>query len=167
MCLVDMSALLLLTKADVVLRITADCPLLDAAVVDNVAMAVLSDPSCDYASNVIERSYPQGLDVEAIRRGVLERINEVATSAMAREHVTWHIVREAPESFSIRNVRAGDDNSDLRWTVDTQTDLELIRRIYGELDLGETAKTYREVLGHVLADPSLRRANQHIEQRHE
>lgn len=152
-------------RAEIVVRITADCPLIDPQVVDAVVAELLSDPCCDYASNVLDRSYPQGLDVEAVRAATLFEVAEKAISPMAREHVTWHIVREAPTEYSLRSVRAADDHSDLRWTVDTEVDLELIRRIYRELELSHQARGYRQVLEHVLADPDLQSLNQHVIQR--
>ena len=61
----------------------------------------------------------------------------MATSTPAREHVTWFIHSERPELFVARAVRAPFDAADLRWTVDTPEDLELVRRLYAELDLGD------------------------------
>lgn len=153
-------------RADVVVRVTADCPLLDPGVVDDVVGALLSTPGCDYASNVLERTHPRGLDVEAVRMDVLERVATTATSPQAREHVTWHIVREDPSSFSMASVHEDDDNADLRWTVDTEDDLELVRQIYAGLQLGEQHKGYREVLSWVRARPSLQRLNGHVLQKH-
>ena len=148
--------------ADIVVRVTADCPLIDPQVVDRVVGELLADESCDYASNVIERSYPQGLDVEALRADVLERVAATAVSKQAREHVTWHIIREAPESFRLRSVTAFDDHSTLRWTVDTAVDLELVRRIYSEVSLTELPSGYRHILAHVLANPELQTFNKQI-----
>ena len=153
-------------SADVVVRITADCPLIDSDVIDAVVAALLEDEKTDYASNVIDRSYPQGLDVEALRRDVLERVASTATSQMAREHVTWHFLSEEPYAFHSRSVREHDDHSDLRWTVDTPADLELVRRIYIELELSKSDAGYREILEHVLQSDQLRDINSHVEQRH-
>lgn len=152
--------------ADVVVRITADCPLLDPGVVDAVVGEVLADPACDYASNVLERSYPQGLDVEALRADTLARVARDARSPMAREHVTWHIVSENPGGFALRSVVDGERHDDLRWTVDTAEDLEMVRRVYEELDLAGRPRGYREILAHVLARPELSRINAHVRQKH-
>ena len=115
-------------RADVVVRVTSDCPLIDPEQTDAVIEALSSE--VDYAANVLERRLPRGLDTEALWRDVLERCDRMATSTPAREHVTWHIHTEHPERFVLRSVRAPFDAADLRWTVDTPEDLALVRRVY-------------------------------------
>ena len=117
-------------RADVVVRITGDCPLLDPAVVDRVVDALLAAPEpCDYASNVIARSYPKGLDAEALWMDVLRRIDRIATSQSAREHVTWFAYGERPDLFVLRSVEVDEDHADLNWSVDTQEDLDRVREL--------------------------------------
>jgi len=140
-------------RADVVVRSTADCPLIDPGTVDRVVGSLT--PQWDYASNVVERSFPAGLDVEALHLDTLVRTDRLATSAAAREHVTWFILREHPELYRIRSVVDEENNSDLRWTVDEEADLELVRRIYGALDLARVIRPYSEVIAYVRADASL------------
>ena len=149
-------------RADTIVRVTADCPLLDAAVVDLVVSA-LGD-AVDYASNTHERSYPRGLDVEALHRDTLERLARLATSAAAREHVTAFVM-ESPELFRIAQLRAEHDDSDLRWTVDTADDLAMMRTLYAELDLAAAMRPYREVVAAVRARPELAAANAHVVQK--
>ncbi|MCX5742129.1 MAG: glycosyltransferase family protein [Proteobacteria bacterium] len=115
-----------MAKADVVVRVTSDCPLLDPHVVD--AVVALLDRPTDYASNTHVRSFPRGLDVEALHRDVLERIDRLATSPAAREHVTAFILEE-PARFVVRQLVADRDDSDLRWTVDTDDDLAVVRAL--------------------------------------
>ena len=103
--------------AEVVVRVTADCPLLDPEVIDRVVAALA--PGIDYASNVLERSFPRGLDVEAFRATALARMDQLARSTAAREHVTIGVRLEHPDLFTTANVRSPTDDSDLRWTVDT------------------------------------------------
>lgn len=114
------------TNADVVIRITADCPLIDSDVID---MVVAELGNADYCSNVVRRSYPRGLDVEAFHRDVLMRVARMAFSPQAREHVTLYIYEEHPELFRIRHVIDGVDNSDLNFCLDTEADLHYLRRI--------------------------------------
>jgi len=139
--------------AGVVVRITADCPLIDPDVVDRVVRAL--DREADYASNVVERTFPQGLDCEALHRDVLERVGRLATSPAAREHVTWLIYAERAELFVRRDVRDAQDNSDLSWTVDRPEELELVRRLYERLDLAERPLTHTEIVERVRAQPDL------------
>jgi spore coat polysaccharide biosynthesis protein SpsF len=147
-------------RADIVIRITADCPMIDAEITDQVIKELIDHTgSCEYACNILERTYPRGLDVEALTRDALERCHREATSAEDREHVTLFIRRDLIGLFACRSIRDYQDNSDLRWTVDTQTDLELIRRIYRDLDLARTYRPYRQILDYVRAHPDLATAN--------
>jgi spore coat polysaccharide biosynthesis protein SpsF len=148
--------------ADVIVRLTADCPLLDAAVIDQVVGAL--GAAVDYASNTHDRTFPRGLDVEALHRDTLERIARLGTSQAAREHVTAFVM-EAPALFRIAQVRAERDDSDLRWTVDTPDDLAMVRALYRELDLASVARPYRDVVAAVRARPELAHANAHVVQK--
>jgi spore coat polysaccharide biosynthesis protein SpsF (cytidylyltransferase family) len=139
--------------ADVVIRVTGDCPLLDASVVDRVAAAL--EPGVDYASNVLVRTFPVGLDVEAVTRESLERVARTAHSEAAREHVTWHIRAERPDAFVRRSVEDPCDNSDLRWTLDTPEDLVRLRRIVEQLDLVRRPLPYLDVVAALRARPEL------------
>jgi spore coat polysaccharide biosynthesis protein SpsF len=151
------------SRADAIVRVTADCPLLDAGVVDSVIGALID--AVDYASNTHERTYPRGLDVEALHRDTLERIARLGTSPAAREHVTAFVM-EAPELFRIAQLRADRDDSDLRWTVDTPDDLATVRALYAELALDRvgTPPPYRELVAAVRANPSLAAGNAHVVQ---
>jgi spore coat polysaccharide biosynthesis protein SpsF len=115
--------------ADKVVRVTADCPLHDPAVIDRVVGAL--EPGDDYASNMIDRTYPHGLDTEVLWRDTLERVGRMGTSADAREHVTWFLRFERPELFVLRSVTQDDsrNDADLRWTVDLPEDVERVRRL--------------------------------------
>jgi len=135
--------------AGVVVRITADCPLIDPGVVDRVVGAL--DREADYASNVVVRTFPQGLDCEALHRDTLERVGRLATSAAAREHVTWLIYAERPELFVRRDVTDPEDNSDLRWTVDRPEDLDRVRALYDRFGLAERPLPYAELIAGVRA----------------
>jgi len=153
-------------QAGLIVRVTSDCPLIDPEVTDRVIAALEERAAeCDYAANVIRRTFPQGLDTEAFFIDTLERVHRMAASRPAREHVTLFIYRERPDLFAVHSVVDGEDHSDIRWTVDTAEDLALVRRVYEELELGERDLTYRDILGHVLASPDLVDMNRHIVQR--
>ena len=147
-------------KADVVVRVTADCPLIDPEESDRVIEALVAQRErCDYASNVVRRTYPQGLDTEVMHADTLERLDRLAQSSPAREHVTYFIFNERPELFAIQSVTDIENNSDLRWTVDVSQDLEMVRRLYEELNLGERVVGYRELLAYVRAHPAIAAVN--------
>ena len=153
-----------LARADVVVRITADCPLIDPEVTDRVLVELtVHARDCDYASNVLERTYPRGLDVEAFFIDTLLRMERLSRTAAAREHVTLAARSERPELFLRRSVRDDVDNSDLRWTVDVVADLELIRTLHAEFDLGSAALGYRALVRHVRANPELMLMNAAVE----
>jgi spore coat polysaccharide biosynthesis protein SpsF len=142
------------TRADIVVRVTADCPLIDADVLDRVVGALSAQSGeCDYASNVLVRSYPRGLDVEALWRDTLLRMDRLARSNASREHVTTFARWERPDLFLMRNVTDWQDNSDLRWTVDTAADLSYLRRLWECFDLEDMP--YRELLSRIRARPDL------------
>ncbi|MFN0181420.1 MAG: cytidylyltransferase domain-containing protein [Gemmatimonadales bacterium] len=141
--------------AEVVVRLTADCPLLDPATIDKVIAALGDGGSADYAANVLDRSFPRGLDVEAFSIEALLRMDRLGRSAAAREHVTLGPRLEHPAAFRTRNVRAAQDDSDLRWTVDTGPDLEQIRTMYRELDLAGTIRPYLDVVRWCRDHPTL------------
>lgn len=152
------------SSADVVVRITADCPLIDAGVVDTVVDA-LESGECDYASNVIQRTYPRGLDVEALFRDALERVDRLGRSRQAREHVTWFVLHERPDLFVSRSITDLEDHSALRWTVDTAEDLAFVRRLYDELGLNTRTVPYADTLHYVLAHPDLSAINAAVQQK--
>lgn len=143
--------------AEVIVRATADCPLLDPAVIDRIVAALADD--VDYSSNTHERTYPRGLDVEAVHRNTLERIARLATSRAAREHVTSFVL-EQPALFRVHQVRAERDDSDLRWTVDTAEDLAVVREL---VELTGDAP-YEQRVAAVRARPLLA-SNAHVAQK--
>ena len=113
--------------ADAVIRLTADCPLTDPALVQHVADA-WHDAGADYASNTLVRTFPDGLDVEVVAADALRAAATEATDPFEREHVTPFVYRR-PDRFRLADVRHPTDLSHLRWTVDTADDLDRVRRL--------------------------------------
>ncbi len=150
-------------RADVVVRVTSDCPLIDPEQTDAVIEALSSD--VDYASNGLEPGLPRGLDTEALWRDTLDRTDRMASSKPAREHVTWHIHSEHPERYVLRSVRPPFDASDLRWTVDTAEDLALVRRLYDELGLAERHLAAGELIAWVREHPEVAAINAAVQQK--
>jgi spore coat polysaccharide biosynthesis protein SpsF len=118
-------------EADVVVRITSDCPLIDPEVTDQTIQEFLAQRP-DYASNVMVRTYPRGLDTEVVTAQALRQAWSEADQAYQRAHVTPYIY-EHPEKFKLLSVTGEQDYSQHRWTVDTPEDLELMRVIYQRL----------------------------------
>jgi spore coat polysaccharide biosynthesis protein SpsF len=148
--------------AEVVVRITSDCPLIDADVIDATVDAFLA-ADVDYASNTLEPpTYPRGLDVEVIERTALERAGREDTDPAWREHATPYLYRH-PELFRLLRVPADDDHSDVRWTLDTPEDYVLIARIYEALARDDF--TWREALAVVEANPAWASINSGVVQK--
>lgn len=118
-------------QPETVVRLTADCPLISPQVIDQV-VARFNQGDCDYASNTMTPTYPDGLDVEVVKASVLQEIYETSTDKNEREHVTLGVYRQ-PDKYRIVNVSGEGDLSHLRWTVDTPEDYAFVKAIYGEL----------------------------------
>lgn len=119
--------------AELVVRVTSDCPLADPDVVD---LHVERMRSCwsrtDFVTNMLVQSFPLGLAVEAMPMDTLERMGRLSTTAFLREHVTT-LAYEEPSLFRIESVFDDADRSGLRWTVDYPEDFEFVRAVYREL----------------------------------
>jgi spore coat polysaccharide biosynthesis protein SpsF len=111
----------------VVVRVTADCPLADPALVDCVVNAHTRH-GASYTSNTLVRTFPDGLDVEVVDARALGAAVQEATDPVEREHVTPFVYRR-PERFALRAVRGSALLGHLRWTVDTREDLDVVRAI--------------------------------------
>lgn len=117
--------------ADVVIRITADCPLVCPDVIQEVAACWL--PHLDYCSNVLERTWPRGLDVELMSRSALERLLVDTDYGPDHEHVTLSFRRDS-ELWRTTSVVHTEDHSDLNWSVDLPQDLERVSELYERVD---------------------------------
>jgi spore coat polysaccharide biosynthesis protein SpsF len=149
------------SDADAVVRVTADCPLLSPAVSSGVVAAFVAD-EVDYASNTLERTYPQGLDTEVMAATTLRAAADEAVAPEEREHVTPFIWRR-PERFRLRSVRGTPDRSALRWTVDEADDLAFARAVYAEL--GPRSFDVAEVLELLERRPEIGRLNAGVAQK--
>lgn len=149
-------------EARVVVRVTADCPLIDPEIIDQVVTVFLEDEA-DYASNTLTRSYPRGLDVEVFSTAALERAWGEADQQHQREHVTPYFYQN-PKLFKLKAVAHAEDLSHLRWTVDRQEDLELVREIYSRLP-ADYVVSWQEIVALIYREPDLLTINRHIQQK--
>ena len=129
---------------DIIVRITADCPLIDPYLVDRVIDFYIKS-NCDYASNTVEPTYPDGLDVEVFSFRALKRAWEHACLSSEREHVTPYI-RNNSEFFKIGSFKNDIDLSHYRWTLDEIEDYQFINIIYENLYNENRVFTTEEVL---------------------
>jgi len=174
------------SKADVVVRITADCPVIDPELIDNVVNTLLED-DYDFVCNRLPppwtRTYPIGLDVEACTFKVLKKAWKEAKEPQHREHAMPYFYEgvqfelkvkgrksdlgrstfDLEQGVSSRGFRIAllhhtTDFGDYRWTVDTPEDLEFMREVYSRFD-GRDEFTWKEVLDLVHDHPELAKIN--------
>jgi spore coat polysaccharide biosynthesis protein SpsF len=131
-------------QATHVVRLTADCPLADPEIIDQVIDKHIEDNN-DYTSNTLERTFPDGLDVEVVRRTCLEVAAREATLPGEREHVTRYLYNN-PDRFRLGCITSDVDRGMLRWTVDEPADLEFVRSVYGALYPVNPGFTTQDVL---------------------
>jgi spore coat polysaccharide biosynthesis protein SpsF len=138
-------------SASVILRITADCPLLDPEVCGAV-LSLRAREGADYASNGLQCSFPKGLDCEAFTAAALAQAAVKASSAYDREHVTPWLIR-APHIKRI-NLFSGDSRlARLRWTLDYPEDLAFLRAVFTKLP--PHAHRMSDVLAVIERDPAI------------
>ncbi len=170
-------------QADVIVRITADCPVIDPEVIDQTVRLVTENSAFDFSCNRLPppfgRSFPIGLDVEVCTFAALEHAWQESTETFHREHVMPFLYEKAifennlqsaiPNSYFVlhgtsqRNFRIAQlhhqpDYGSLRWTVDTPEDLAFIREIFARLD-GKPDFTWYDVLSIVQKEPELAEIN--------
>jgi spore coat polysaccharide biosynthesis protein SpsF len=162
-------------KADVVVRITGDCPVIDPALIDECVETLLEksfDFTCNRLPPPFTRTYPIGLDTEVCTFLALEQAWNEATAAFHREHVMPYLYEgvvlkavndQLSEGFSLRHFKVAQlhhkpDYGKMRWTVDTSEDLEFMRQVYKRFD-GQDDFTWQEVLTLVQSEPELAAIN--------
>lgn len=152
-------------KADVIVRITSDCPIIDPLVVDKTIKYFLDHQSSyDYISNTIERTYPRGLDTEVFSFEALKRAYLEASLERDREHVTAYFYTN-PDRFRIGSIKNGVDHSKYRWTVDTEQDFKLIKLLINHLYNKNPKFTMEDALNLMEQNPTWYDINKHIEQK--
>ncbi|MGD0611152.1 MAG: glycosyltransferase family protein [Anaerolineales bacterium] len=168
--------------ATVVVRITADDPVIDPQLVD-LTVSEFQQSAADFAANRLpppwHRTYPNGLDVEVCSWAALERAWREAREPFQREHVmpffyeglpiesthvTKSITAVSPRGFRLRLVNHDPDYGDLRWAVDTPEDLDLIRRIYAAFGNRDDF-TWEQVLALFKSQPELVKINAAVKQK--
>lgn len=150
-------------QADVIVRLTADCPLISPEIIDRIIETYV-DTSAQYVSNTVERTFPRGLDVEVFSMEVLEKVHREAALVSEREHVTKYIVSH-PHQFEIVQVQHDEDLSEHRWTVDTQEDFLLMKKLLETIYPKKPNFTMEDILNTLRIYPSWQNINKHIKQR--
>lgn len=151
--------------ADLVVRVTADCPLLDAELVDRMIATYKENAcTCDYLSNMLEPTFPYGMAVEVFPNSILQAAHAEATQDAEREHVTPFIYWN-PQRFRLMAFRHQTDLSRHRWTVDTAEDYALVKMLFDSLYPANPAFVMENVLGLLQEHPDWSGINRNIAQR--
>ena len=147
--------------ADAVVRLTADCPLLDPTLIDAVAGAWAAAPTHDYVSTVLVRCLPRGMDVELVTARALRAVDRTAVGH-DRVHVTSAVYAD-PTAYRLLGLCVTPPANDLRVTLDTPEDLVLLRALVAELP--DAPPSWRDVVAILRARPDLVAINSGVEQK--
>lgn len=141
-------------KADAVVRLTGDCPLHDAGVIDTVISHFLeNEQEKDYVSNVMPPTYPDGLDTEVFGFSILKEANNNAGSSFDLEHVTPYIRKKVNHSGRQSNFFGPADFSHLRWTLDQPEDYAFIKNVIEDLYPVKKEFGWMDVIAWLTEDP--------------
>jgi spore coat polysaccharide biosynthesis protein SpsF (cytidylyltransferase family) len=143
-----------------IVRITADCPLIDPRIIDRVVGRYF-ESKADYCSNIIEETFPDGEDVEVFSFKALNAAWEKAHLVSEREHVTPYI-KNHPADFKLVNVKNRPNLYEKRWTVDRKEDFIFIKTILEAIYPGKNIFHMEDVLGFLKANPKVEDINRHI-----
>ena len=133
-------------RADLVIRVTSDCPLIDPCIIDSVVSFYINNQDkVDYVSNCLNRTYPRGMDVEVFSFSILKEAHEEAKENHEREHVTPFIISR-PSRYRLHNIEHSTNLSNYRLTIDTSEDFELIEKIFKELFFENPEFSMKDIL---------------------
>jgi spore coat polysaccharide biosynthesis protein SpsF len=151
-----------------IVRITSDCPVIDPEIIDSMIEQFFAENkekiNIDYLSNSLERTFPRGLEAEIFPFKTLEKTFNEATESYEKEHVTPYIYQH-PELFKLKNYSSSKNYSNLRWTLDTNEDFQLMKEIYAILYDGDKIFLFNDILALMEKKPGLRNINNNIKQK--
>jgi len=153
----------ILERADIIVRLTGDCPLIDPNIIDKVINLIISDNS-DYSANIINRTYPDGLDVEAFTLKTLKHTYSMVKDKYSKEHVTTYMHGLSKNSkfkgkFKISSLENKVNFSDLRWTLDEEKDLEFLKIIFANI---KNNASWQEIISFLLSEPLVIMRNKEV-----
>lgn len=154
----------LFANADIIVRVTSDCPLVDPDLIDHIIEEHISKKN-DFTSNIVNRTYPDGFDVEVFNFDVLKKAWEEASSPSDREHVTYYIWKNSNllngEKFTSLNITATNNQnfSHIRLTLDYLEDKELLEKL---IKIDGIEKSWNDYVNTLLQNPSLLEINKMV-----
>ena len=147
-------------NATTVVRLTADCPVIDSNVIDAIVTKHVEEGN-DYTSNTRPPTFPDGLDCEVIQFSVLEKAHFEATSDFDKEHVTPYITHHC-EVFKVACYQNSEDLSHHRWTVDNPEDFALVEFIYNQLYGNNPQFSSEDIYALLDKHPEVYQLNRHL-----
>ena len=140
-----------------IVRITGDCPFVMPEIIDSV-VSLFNETKFDYVSNVVDLTFPDGLDVEVFKANVLEKLTNYPLSSVEKEHVTLGILNRK-DDFIIGNYSNSKNLSHYRWTVDTAEDFNFVSKIFANFRSSEVAFTFDEIQRFIENNPETNQIN--------
>jgi spore coat polysaccharide biosynthesis protein SpsF len=151
------------TNNDIIVRLTSDCPIMDQEILSQIIES-FKTCKCDYLSNVIERTYPRGMDTEVFRFKSLKMAYENATTQLEIEHVTPYINNTNKDKFILKSYKDVENNSKYRLTLDEIDDYEAIKEVYKKFD-DKINFSYSQLITTLKENPYIYDINSHVEQK--
>lgn len=152
-------------KADIVIRITSDCPCIDYYILEDMINIFMKEiANVDYMSNILERTYPRGYDIEIFKFSALKKAFLMADKEYEREHVTPYLYN-LDNNFKRLSYKNDKDYSRYRVTVDTKEDFEVIKLIYEGLFNKKGYFLLNDVIDFLEKRPYIVKINENIEQK--
>ena len=146
-------------KLDAVVRITADCPLIDPIIVDEVVNGFMSD---DYDAFSLGGEFPDGLDCQVFKKSAIKKAWQLAKLPSEREHVGIYIEKTNPDDFKLGTIAPFENLSELRWTLDQKEDLEFLKIIYKKFYKTDQIFLSEDILRYLEYNPKISHINSHI-----
>jgi spore coat polysaccharide biosynthesis protein SpsF (cytidylyltransferase family) len=140
-------------KSEAIVRLTGDCPLVMPEIIDKV-ISEFYRHDVDYVSNILTLTFPDGLDVEIFKSGVLDRLQNLNLSMSEKEHVTLGIINRQ-DKFTTKNYFNDRNISSYRWTVDTQKDFDFVSKVFAHFELNEVNFSQKELEKFVQSNPEI------------
>ena len=148
-----------LFSADPIIRITGDCPLVDSDLLD-IMIEIFLENEYDYVSNTIERTFPDGLDIEIFSFAALKTAYQEAKWSSEREHVTPFFIKNK-NLFNVYNYSNKQDLSYLRWCIDEESDLLMVKKIFHKMNDKKNFST-DDILELILKNPDISKINKDV-----
>jgi spore coat polysaccharide biosynthesis protein SpsF len=152
--------------ADIVVELTADCPAMDARVIDRGIEEYFAHP-CDCSTNVIKRTYARGFDVQVYPLTLLTSVDAATNDPLDREHVTRYIYLREGAPYHIHHWKIGGVYAwpELRMTLDERDDWILINAVFERLITEHSDFIYEDVIDLLRAEPDMASINSHVKQK--